>query len=254
MPSLSQSKHVRALHRRKERSARGEFLVEGPRVLEELLRAERPVTLVLYTEAAEAEPDGRKLLEGIVAAGIPHQLVSDSELRRHADTVTPQGWIAVAPVPRWSWSDFRTPDILVLDGVQDPGNVGTLIRAAEALGASGVVALPGTADPWSPKVVRAAAGSSIRLPVLEVAWDETLAHLRTIGCVVWASAADGDLLERGATRAEGVALVLGNESRGVSGTIRAAADRIVAIPMRGEAESLNAALAGAILMDRLFGG
>jgi TrmH family RNA methyltransferase len=254
MPSLSQSKHVRALHRRKERSARGEFLVEGPRVLEELLRTERPVTLVLYTEAAEAEPDGRKLLEGIVAAGIPHELVSDSELRRHADTVTPQGWIAVAPVPRWSWSDFRTLDILVLDAVQDPGNVGTLIRAAEALGASGVVALPGTADPWSPKVVRAASGSSIRLPVLAVAWDEAVAHLRMIGCAVWASAADGDLLERGATGPDGVALVLGNESRGVSGTIRAAADRIVAIPMRGDAESLNAALAGAILMDRLFGG
>jgi len=205
MPSLSQSKHVRALHRRKERSARGEFLVEGPRVLEELLRT------------AEAEPDGRKLLEGIVAAGIPHELVSDSELRRHADTVTPQGWIAVAPVPRWSWSDFRTPDILVLDAVQDPGNVGTLIRAAEALGASGVVALPGTADPWSPKVVRAASGSSIRLPVLAVAWDEAVAHLRMIGCAVWASAADGDLLERGATGPDGVALVLGNESRGVSG-------------------------------------
>lgn len=254
MPSLSQSKHVRALHRRKERSARGEFLVEGPRVLEELLRTERPVTLVLYTEAAEEEPGGRKLLDGVVAAGISHELVSDSELRRHADTVTPQGWIAVAPVPRWSWSDFQTPDILVLDAVQDPGNVGTLIRAAEALGASGVVALPGTADPWSPKVVRAAAGSSIRLPVLEVAWDEAATHLRTIGCAVWASAADGDLLERGAMRAEGVALVLGNESRGVSGTIRAAADRIVAIPMRGDAESLNAALAGAILMDRLFGG
>ena len=254
MPSLSQSKHVRALHRRKERSARGEFLVEGPRVLEELLRTERPVTLVLYTEAAEEEPGGRKLLDGVVAAGIPHELVSGSELRRHADTVTPQGWIAVAPVPRWSWSDFQTPDILVLDAVQDPGNVGTLIRAAEALGASGVVVLPGTADPWSPKVVRATAGSSIRLPVLEVAWDEAATHLRTIGCAVWASAADGDLLERGAMRAEGVALVLGNESRGVSGTIRAAADRIVAIPMRGDAESLNAALAGAILMDRLFGG
>jgi len=254
MPTLSQSKHVRALRRRKERSARGEFLVEGPRVLEELLRAERPVTLVLYTEGAKVEPDGPKLLEAVVAAGVPHELVSDSELQRHADTVTPQGWVAVAPIPQWSWTDFRTPDVLVLDAVQDPGNVGTLIRAAEALGASGVVVLPGTADPWSPKVVRAAAGSSIRLPVLEAAWHETSVHLRAIGCVVWASAADGELLDRGATRAGGVALVLGNESRGVSGSIRAAADRIVAIPMRGEAESLNAALAGAILMDRLFGG
>jgi len=254
MPSLSQSKQVRALHRRKERRARGEFLVEGPRVLEELLRAGRPVTLVLYTEEAVADPDGRQLLAEAVTAAVPTELVSEPELRRHADTVTPQGWIATAPVPAWGWSDLQGPRLLVLDAVGDPGNVGTLIRAAEALGAAGVVALTGTADPWSPKVVRAAAGSSIRLPVLESKWGDTLAWLRESQTPVWVASSNGVALDRTETRPGRVALVLGSEGAGVSTPILEAADRVVAIPMRGEVESLNAAVAGAILMDRLFGG
>lgn len=254
MPSLKQSKQVRALHRRKERRARGEFLVEGPRVLKELLRAGRPVTLVLYTEEAVAEPDGRQLLAEAVAAGVPTELVSEPELRRHADTVTPQGWIATAPVPAWDWSDLQGTWLLVLDTVRDPGNVGTLIRTAEALGAAGVVALTGTADPWSPKVVRAAAGSSIRLPVLEAEWDDALARLRESDTPVWVASSDGVPADRTESGPGRVALVLGNEAAGVSASILAAADRVVAIPMRGEVESLNAAVAGAILMDRLFGG
>jgi TrmH family RNA methyltransferase len=253
MPSQSQSKHVRALHRRKERRARGEFLVEGPRVLAELLRAGRPVTLVLYTEAAVAEPDGRDLLDKALRAGFKTESVSEAELRRHADTVTPQGWVAVAPIPTWSWADVDASRLLVLDAVRDPGNVGTLIRAAEALGAGGVLALPGTADPWSPKVARAAAGSSLRLPVLEAEWDDVLDRLRVLGTPVWVAAADGEPVDR-AERPERVALVLGNEGAGVSAGVRAAADRFVAVPMTGDVESLNAAVAGAILMDRLFGG
>ena len=254
MPSQSQSKRVRALHRRKERRTRGEFLVEGPRVLAELLKAGRPVTLVLYTEAAVAEPDGRLLLTQVVEAGILTELVSESELRRHADTVTPQGWIATAPQPTWSWSDVDRARLLVLDAVRDPGNVGTLIRAAEAMGATGVVVLTGTADPWSPKVVRAASGSSIRLPILEADWSDALAWLRESGAPLWVAAVDGEPVARTESHPGRVALVLGNEGTGVSAPIREAADRIVAIPMRGDVESLNAAVAGAILMDRLFGG
>jgi len=254
MPSQSESKHVRALHRRKERLLRGEFLVEGPRVLADLLRAGRPVTLVLYTEEAVAEPDGRALLAKVEAAGIPSERVSEVELRRHADTVTPQGWVAAAPVPDWSWADVVGGRVLVLDEVRDPGNVGTLIRAAEALGAAAVVALPGTADPWSPKVVRSAAGSSVRLPVLVGPWEEVGPALRDRHVPLWVAAADGLVMERSQPRPERVALVLGNEGVGVSAPIRQAADRVVAIPMQGAVESLNAAVAGAILMDRLFGG
>lgn len=254
MPSLSQSKHVRALHRRKERRARGEFLVEGPRVLAELLRTGRPVTLVLYTEPAVEEPDGRELLSRALEAGVATELVSDAELRRHADTVNPQGWVAAATVPAWTWSDVVGARLLVLDSVRDPGNLGTLIRAAEGLGAGAVVALRGTVDPWSPKVVRAAAGSSLRLPVLEADWDEVVPRLHALNAPVWVAEADGEMVARTEPRLDRVALVLGNEGAGVSAPIRAVADRVVAIPMIGETESLNAAIAGAILMDRLFGG
>ena len=254
MPSQSQSKHVRALHRRKERRARGEFLVEGPRVLAELLRSGRPVTMVLYTEAALEEPAGRGLLAEAVEAGVPAELVSDAELRAHADTVTPQGWLATAPLPAWTWSDVDGTRLLILDAIRDPGNAGTLIRSAEALGAGGVVVLPGTADPWGPKVVRAASGSSLRLPVLEAEAADVLDRLREWNTPLWVAEADGEIVDRAEPQPQRLALVLGNEGAGVSATMRAAADRIVAIAMRGRVESLNAGIAGAILMDRLFGG
>jgi len=212
------------------------------------------VTLVLYTEDAVAEPDGRLLLARAVEAGISAELVSEAELRRHADTVTPQGWIATAPVPTWRWPDVDGPRLLVLDALRDPGNVGTLIRAAEAMGATGVVALAGTADPWSPKAVRAAAGSSIRLPILKAEWEDALARLRESRTSVWVAASDGEPVDRSGPAPGRVALILGNEGAGVSASIRETADRVVAIPMRGEVESLNAAVAGAILMDRIFGG
>jgi TrmH family RNA methyltransferase len=254
MLSQRQTRQVRALHRRKGRRASGEFLVEGPRVIGEMLRAGRSVTLVLYTEEAGAEPAGRDLLDGLRAAGVEAHSVSDRELRRLADTVTPQGWLAVAPIPAWTWADLDGARVLVLDGVSDPGNVGTLIRAAEALGAGGVIALPGTADPWNPKVVRAAAGSSFRVPVVEAGREELLARLRGWETPVWAAASDGEPLSRGEPPPARVALILGNEAAGVSPEIRLTAERVVAIPMMGEVESLNAALAGAILLDRLFGG
>ncbi len=254
MPSLSQSKRIRALRRRKDRRAQEEFLVEGPRVLGELLRAGRPVTLVLYTEAAAAEPEGRGLLAAVQRAGVPAEQVDDDELKRHADTVSPQGWIATAPQPRWERRDVSAERVLLLDGIGDPGNVGTLVRAAEAMGVTAVVALPGTADPWGPKVVRSAAGSSIRIPVLEMEPADALAWLREERTEVWAAAADGEPIARSVPHAGRLAIAVGHETAGVSPALLAAADRVVAIPMRGEVESLNAAVAGAILMDRLFGG
>lgn len=254
MPSLSQSKRLRALRRRKERRARGELLLEGPRALSELVEAGCPVTLVLYTGDAAGQPAGPALLRSLAATGATVERVSDDELRRHADTVTPQGWLAVAPIPRWEWPDLLTGHVLVLDGVRDPGNVGTLIRAAEALGASGVIALRGTADPWGPKAVRAAAGSSVRFPVAESTWDEARARLHEAGASVWAAAADGTPVVRAPGGASRVALVIGNEGAGVSDVVLRDADRRVAISMAGAVESLNAAVAGAILMDRMFGG
>jgi TrmH family RNA methyltransferase len=254
MLSQRQSRRVRALHRRKERRSAGECLVEGPRVIDELLGAGSSLTLVLYTGEASSDPAGKRLESRVRSAGVEMECVSDRELRRLAGTVTPQGWLAVARIPQWTWSDLDPTRLLVLDGVSDPGNVGTLMRTAEALGVGGLVGLTGTADPWNPKVVRASAGSSFRVPWVEAPWDEVRDHLRRSGTPLWVAAADGEPLLRGDPPPPKVALVLGNEAGGVSRTVRSEAERIVAIPMRGQVESLNAALAGAILLDRLFGG
>ena len=141
--------------------------------------------------------------------------------------------------------------MLVLDALQDPGNVGTLVRSAEALGARGVVALRGTADPWGPKAVRAAAGAAFRLPIVEADAAEALARLQAAGYALWAA-------EAGApppppARPARIALAVGNEGAGLSAPVREAAAARVGVPLRGPTESLNAAVAGSILLYALLG-
>jgi TrmH family RNA methyltransferase len=229
------------------------FLAEGPRVVADLLDTKIPVHLALYTTASAGDPAVAEVIERLRASDIPIDEVSSSEFEEFAGTVTPQGILAMADIPAWSLSDVERPRLTVLDAVQDPGNVGTLIRTAEALGAGGVCLLPGTADPWSPKTVRAAAGSSFRLPVVEVGLPELRSWCDTSGAALLASATGGEPAERAAAD-EAVALVLGNEGAGVSAAVLEAADGVVGIPLLGSADSLNVAIAGAILMDRMFGG
>jgi RNA methyltransferase, TrmH family len=161
--------------------------------------------------------------------------------------------MVVASIPR-RHRELAGTRFLVVDGVQDPGNLGTLIRTAEALGVEGVIVLPGTVDPWSPKVVRAAAGASVRIPLTEMGHREMIRRLEERGIPLWVSAADGDPLPRAAVGSESFALVVGNEGAGVSSELREAAARIVAIEHSGDAESLNVAIAAAILLDRILGG
>jgi TrmH family RNA methyltransferase len=140
--------------------------------------------------------------------------------------------------------------VLVLDAVQDPGNLGTLARTAEALGAVGLVALPGTVDPWNPKSVRAAMGSTFRLPVVECGWDALAPWLAGRDVRTLAAVVGGEPLDE--PRPRRAALVLGNEGAGVGDETRARAHRGVGIPLRGRAESLNVAAAGAILLHELL--
>lgn len=253
MPSRSQWKVWRSLARRKGREETGLFLLEGPRLLGELLGGGVLPEQVLHTEAASDDERIAALLERCRAAGVPVDAVSERRLAELADTVTPQGLLAVARIPRGGWKSAGVPRLLVLDAVQDPGNLGTLARTAEAMGLGGILCLPGTVDPWNAKAVRAAAGSTLRVPVLSVSWEETEAHLRSDGIPLWAADAEGEPVRRSDPAPTRLALALGNEARGVSEPVRTAAARMVAVPMAGRVESLNVAVAGAILMDRLFG-
>ncbi|MEJ2548319.1 MAG: RNA methyltransferase [Gemmatimonadota bacterium] len=253
MISRSLHKRLSALTRRKERERTGLFLAEGWRVVEELVEAGVEVQLCLYIDEAASESQVRGILDRLGERRVPCERVSERELAELSDTVTPQGILVVAGIPRGDRQPVGSR-LLVVDGVQDPGNLGTLIRTAEALGVEGVIVLPGTVDPWSPKVVRAAAGASFRIPISEIRRGEAIRRLAEREIPIWASAADGDPLPRVVEAPKRVALAVGNEGAGVSPAVRDAAARIVAIEHSGGSESLNVAIAAAILLDRIFGG
>ena len=249
MASRSEMKLWRSLLRSKGRAERGLFLVEGPRVVLELAKADVTTAALLHVEPTTDTL--RALVDAYRGREVPCRELSASQLASVSDTATPQGIVAVAHIPTWTWDDLRGGDLLVLDAVQDPGNVGTLIRAAEGFGMAGVILLPGAADAWGPKVTRAAAGSNLRLPVLSASWEEARGRLARGAFEVWVADARGEPLSRSRTTPGRVALVLGNEGAGVSEPVLREARRSVCVPLGPPVDSLNVGVAGAILMDRL---
>lgn len=254
MPSRSERKVWRSLRRRKGRDETGCFLAEGPRLLGELLDTVTAVRAVLADGAvAETEPV-RDLLRRSEEAGWRVEIVERRVIDEIADTATPQGVLAIAEIPRWTWDDVPPGPLVLLDGVQDPGNAGTLIRTSIALGAAGVVALEGTADPWGPKAVRASAGAGLRRPVLRGDRSSTVLELDHREMPLWVAASDGEVLERGEATSARVAIALGAETHGVSPDLAKAAVRRVAIALESGVESLNVAIAGALVLDRIMAG
>ena len=160
---------IRDLHRRRGRERRGLALAEGVRLVEEALAAELPLRGAAISPALEATIRGRALKSALELRAVRIEPVSESELATLADTEHPQGVVAVVEPRRWTMADIRVAPgrpVLVLDGVQDPGNVGTILRSALGLGAAGVVALKGTAELTSPKVERGSMGALFRLPAV----------------------------------------------------------------------------------------
>jgi RNA methyltransferase, TrmH family len=244
---------IRDLHRRRGRERRGLALAEGVRLVEEALAAELPVRGAAISPALEATPRGKALKSALERRAVRLEPVSETELAALADTEHPQGVVAVVEPRRWTMADISASPgrpVLALDGVQDPGNVGTILRSALGLGAAGVVALKGTAELTSPKVVRGSMGALFRLPAVAGDADAFLAWAIQYGVELWVAEADGEPLEPGAARGHpaAVALVLGNEGAGVSPSLEAAARRRVAIRLAPGAESLNVATAAAILL------
>ncbi|MFB6241091.1 MAG: TrmH family RNA methyltransferase, partial [Gemmatimonadota bacterium] len=194
-----------------------------------------------------------RTLERLGERGAEVREVDAGTLEEFADTVTPQGVLAAARIPAREPEELPDGGLLVLDAVQDPGNLGTLLRTAEAMGLAGVISLPGTVDPWNPKALRAAAGSTFRVPVFDADWEEARDRLRERDVEVWAADPLGEPVYGGGAAPERLALVLGNEGSGVSRAVLEDAHRRVRVPTAGSVESLNVAVAGALLVDRIFG-
>jgi TrmH family RNA methyltransferase len=245
---------IRDLHRRRGRERRGLALAEGVRLVEEALAARIPIRGAAVAPGLEGTPRGTALKSALERAGVRVETVSDAELEDLADTDQPQGVVAVIEPRAWRLEDL-TPDpgrpVVVLDGVQDPGNVGTILRTTLGLGGAGVVALKGTVDLHNAKVVRGSMGALFRLPAVAADMTEYLAWAKASSVETWVTAADGEPLRRpGEARGPRprVALVLGNEGAGVGAALSAAAQRRVAIPLAPGAESLNVAVAAGILL------
>jgi RNA methyltransferase, TrmH family len=249
---------IRDLHRRRGRERRGLALAEGVRLVEEALAGGIVIKGAAVSATLESTPRGNTLKAALADRGVRVEDVSEAELEELADTEHPQGVVAVIEPRRWTWVDIHLVPgtaLLVLDGVQDPGNVGTMLRTALGLGAAGLVALKGTADLTNPKVLRSAMGASFRLPAVSATPEEFVAWSRLQRAELWVAESDGENIEqipgRTPERAP-VALILGNEGAGVSEPLDAAATRRIAIPLVRDVESLNVAVAAGILLHEVM--
>jgi len=252
MLERSDERLLHALQRRKTREENGLFVAEGVRVAEELVASSIDLRFALVAPSLEDSTRGKRLAARLDERTIVHR-VSDAELRRHAGTETPQGVLVVAEQPQFRLDQLQlreTALLLVCDAVQDPGNLGTLIRIADAFAANAVIALTGTVDPWNAKVVRSSAGSSFHLPIVSATFDELAGWLDRHNVIAVAADSTG---EDAATVGEiaRVAVLVGNEGAGVREETRGLAQRTVGIPMPGRAESLNVAVAAGILVYEL---
>jgi len=244
---------IRDLARRRGRERRELALAEGVRLVEEALAAAIPLRGVAVSSALEGTTRGKALKLALAGRGIRMVEVPPAELEGLADTEHPQGVVAVIEPRVWSLADLavgRGSVVLVLDAVQDPGNVGTLLRTALGLGAAGVVALKGTAELTNPKVLRGSMGAAFRLPAVATDAGALLGWAAEREVELWVAAADGVPVGAGGRRATRppIALVVGNEGAGVGGALANAARRRVAVPLAPEAESLNVAVAAGILL------
>jgi len=240
-------KHIRSLAAdRKDRRRERLFVLEGVRLVADALAGGPALELALYApDQLEQTEAGRALLDQLETLAVAHP-ASAQVVAAASDTVHPQGVVALA---RWPQVAPGVPGIiLVLDVIQDPGNMGTLLRSAEAVGVAEVLGVIGTVDVYSPKVVRAAMGAHMRLAITQdMSWD-AIAERLAFADHVYAADAEASMPYFAADWRQPSALIIGNEAHGLSEDARALAHSPIGIPMHGRAESLNAAVAGSVIL------
>ncbi|WP_067730644.1 TrmH family RNA methyltransferase [Oceanobacillus damuensis] len=230
------------LHKRKERTNTGLFLIEGFHLLEEAFNSDWQINEIIVQEGATLPEWATDFLV---------EPVSENVMAHISQTTTPQGVLAVIKMKKqnaYSGSHF-----LIIDSIQDPGNLGTIIRTADAAGMDAIILGEGTVDLYNDKVIRATQGSIFHIPIYQANLYEELGNLKREGFSIWATALLNATKYNETVPEEKVAIVLGNEGAGVQDELMELADRIVTIPIYGKAESLNVSIAAGILMYHLKG-
>lgn len=248
-------KAVRALSKRRERQREQAFVVEGPRLLADALAGGAVPRAVLIARELFGEGEGQDRLLvhlGELREGAGRHMrvleVTPQVLRSVSETESPQGIVAVFSLPERREPPAGPPLIVVADGVRDPGNLGAMLRSALGAGATAFYTTPATVDLYNPKVVRAAVGAHFRLALRSnVGW-EVLDEALDACEGVWGAEADGDTVYSDAGWSVPSAVIIGNEDRGITPEGRARCTGTVAIPLGGGLESLNAAIAAAVVL------
>jgi TrmH family RNA methyltransferase len=248
---------TRNLRYRKARRRRGLAVLEGVRLVEEALAADMVFQGVLVSDDASGADRIARVLKLFEARGTPIERIPKVEFDEIAETETPQGIVAVVEQPSLSIQEIAVPAdglVLALDAVQDPGNVGSMIRTAHALGVSGVVLLPGSADLWNSKVLRAAMGASFKIPVVTSDHADFGTWCTDCNLEVWVGTMKGPPVGSLALGSKSRVLVVGNEGAGLSPELLEMVAQEVSIPIDGNSESLNVAIAAGILMYEFMKG
>jgi TrmH family RNA methyltransferase len=252
MLSKEKLKELLKLKTQKGRKTQGRFLIEGMRLCEEMANSNWEAESVLLTSSFQNSSSGKKLLQKFERRNVKTLPVKPEIIKKLSDTITPQGIIAVVKIKEFSlnelWSESSNI-ILALDAIRDPGNVGTLIRTADAFGIDGVILSLDTVELYNPKVIRSTMGSIFHLPIFhEVDLEKTIPQLKRQNFKIYGTdvkeGKDLDKLEYSGK----ICLLIGNEAEGLNKNLLDLSDEIIRIPIFGRAESLNASVAGGILL------
>lgn len=236
---------------KKYRNIADAFIIEGARCTEEVLDAEWNI-LRAFVDVSAASDRVTKIADRLETGGIKVFEVTPDVMQRLSDTEAPQGILAVVEKKTWGLTDFTNKSeglLLVLDEVRDPGNLGTMIRTADAAGIDGVILLEGCTDLFAPKAVRSAMGSLFHLPIInEQDKKDFISWYRENKWELWSSSLEGGCSIYDEELPKRTAIIIGNEAEGVSSELLSASEKRIYIPMPGNAESLNAAIAAGIIL------
>lgn len=241
----SQLKNLRRHFQHPAQCDDGQIAIEGEHLVQEAVRSGLRIETLFIREdwTARAEWNTWWIAQTV--------RVSVDVFNHACATETPQGVAALVQAPQWTLEGLLRTDellLLIIAGLQDPGNLGTIIRSTEAFGATGMLLTPGTVHPWNQKVLRASAGSSFRLPVVLLESERLLERLRVKGVTFYATAPDGDATIQDTNLRSPVALVIGNEGAGISQAVLRICSETIRIPCSAPVESLNAAVAASVLL------
>jgi TrmH family RNA methyltransferase len=250
-----QIKQVVNLRRRKGRDATRQFVVEGRRFLEEALKRGAEILKVFYCSQRE-QPEWQPLLEDLVCRGIPVIDIDERLLYKISSTMEPQGILAIVRQPSYTWEDLEADNrmvLLIIDGVQDPGNLGTILRTALAAGVRQVCLTKGTVDLFNEKVLRSTMGAIFSLKIVpQLSPEEIIAYCRRKNLKLITADPEGEVFYGAEILQPPLALVVGNEGSGPSILFRTSARQCVKIPMAFNVESLNVAIAAGILLYEIM--